>query len=305
MVQTEYEWIDIQGEDFPVPRFETKVKMRWDETFLYIGAYLQESDVWANQTKHDSIVFKDNDFEVFVDTDGSTHMYKELEVNAINTTWDLELSKPYLNGGQPNSSWEMPTMKYAAYVDGPINDPMVADEFWTAELALPLKDLAHGTTHTAIPPQSGDQWRINFSRVEWHVENVNGHYEKVPGLREDNWVWSPQYSINMHLPERWGFIQFSNDDVNGTTFVRPTYWHVYVSLVYVYDAEKEFFSINGYFTANLTQLQLPECVRLGEYSSIPFVNATSLYSFEATVNSLNKHLQGHIRDDRLIWFDSE
>jgi hypothetical protein len=40
-------------------------------------------------------VFKDNDFEVFVDTDGSTHMYKELEVNAINTTWDLELSKVY------------------------------------------------------------------------------------------------------------------------------------------------------------------------------------------------------------------
>jgi hypothetical protein len=63
----------------------------------------------------------------------------------------------------------------------------------------------------------------------------------VPGLREDNWVWSPQYSINMHLPERWGFIQFSNDDVNGTTFVRPTYWHVYVSLVYVYDAEKVLF----------------------------------------------------------------
>jgi hypothetical protein len=48
-------FVDIQGEDFPVPRFETKVKMRWDETFLYIGAYLQESDVWANQTKHDSI----------------------------------------------------------------------------------------------------------------------------------------------------------------------------------------------------------------------------------------------------------
>jgi len=29
--------------------------------------------VWANQTKHDSVVFQDNDFEVFMDPDGDTH----------------------------------------------------------------------------------------------------------------------------------------------------------------------------------------------------------------------------------------
>ena len=67
--------------------------MRWDDKYLYIGAYLQESDVWAYQTKHDSIVFYDNDFEVFIDPDGSTHGYKEFEINAINTVWDLVLDK--------------------------------------------------------------------------------------------------------------------------------------------------------------------------------------------------------------------
>ncbi|XP_062502388.1 uncharacterized protein LOC134179493 [Corticium candelabrum] len=296
-------FVDIQGPLYPVPRFETRVKMRWDDTFLYIGAYMEETDVWANQTKHNSIVFHDNDFEVFVDPDGSTHMYKELEVNAINTTWDLMLTKPYINGGQANSSWEMPSMKYAAYVDGPVNDPRIQNKYWTAELALPLKDLADGTAHTRIPPKDGDQWRINFSRVEWHVHVVDGHYEKVVGLREDNWVWSPQYSINMHLPERWGFIQFANYQINETVFTKPKYWPVYVSLVDVYDAEKEFFAINGYFTTNLTQLSLHEFVRQGKCSGVPVVSTTD-YAFNATVSSLGDHLiVGHIRDDRLIWFD--
>jgi hypothetical protein len=34
---------------------------------------------------------------VFVDADGSTHWYKELEVNAINTSWHLTLPQPYIN----------------------------------------------------------------------------------------------------------------------------------------------------------------------------------------------------------------
>ena len=34
--------------------------MRWDNQYLYIGAFLVETDVWANQTKHDSVGKKYN-----------------------------------------------------------------------------------------------------------------------------------------------------------------------------------------------------------------------------------------------------
>ena len=27
--------------------------------------------------------------------------------------------------------------------------------------------------------------------------------------REDNWVWSPQGAIDMHMPERWGYVRFA------------------------------------------------------------------------------------------------
>jgi hypothetical protein len=44
-------------------------------------------------------------------------------------------------------------------------------------------------------------WRINFSRVEWKPGNPV----------EDNWVWSPQNVINMHVPARWGYLHFAGN----------------------------------------------------------------------------------------------
>jgi hypothetical protein len=71
-----------------------------------------------------------------------------------------------------------------------------------------------------VPPKDGVQWRVNFSRVQWRHEVVGGKYRKVKGLPEDNWVWSPQYAINMHRPETWGYVQFCTAAA-GTARFRP------------------------------------------------------------------------------------
>ncbi|MCK7480520.1 MAG: carbohydrate-binding family 9-like protein [Candidatus Moduliflexus flocculans] len=59
------------------------VQMLWDDSYFYIGAYLEEPHLWATLTERDSIIFQDNDFEVFIDPDGDTHNYYELEMNAL------------------------------------------------------------------------------------------------------------------------------------------------------------------------------------------------------------------------------
>jgi hypothetical protein len=55
-----------------------------------------------------SIIFLDNDFEVFIDPDGDNWMYYELEVNALAQIWDLLLIRPYrsepLGPGSPDTS---------------------------------------------------------------------------------------------------------------------------------------------------------------------------------------------------------
>lgn len=86
-------FIDIQG--VKKPKYNTQVKMLWDDTYFYIFAKLEEPHVWADITQHDAIIFHNNNFEVFVDTNGDAQNYYEIEVNALNTIWDLFLSKPY------------------------------------------------------------------------------------------------------------------------------------------------------------------------------------------------------------------
>jgi len=73
--------------------------MLWDDTYFYVAAQLEEPDVWATLTQRDTVIFYDNDFEVFIDPDGDTHNYYELEVNAFGTLWDLMLLTPYRDGG--------------------------------------------------------------------------------------------------------------------------------------------------------------------------------------------------------------
>merc|ERR1719277_1990989 len=81
--------------------------MRWDDEFLYIAAEMSAQDwpIIADQTNRNSVIFStDSDFEVFLDTDESNYNYKELEMNARNTVWNLLLDKPYSVGGSEHSA---------------------------------------------------------------------------------------------------------------------------------------------------------------------------------------------------------
>jgi hypothetical protein len=199
-------FIDIRGGDAPAPRFRTRAKLLWDDDYLYIAAELEESHVWATLTAHDSVIFHDNDFEVFLNPTGDTRNYFEFEINALNTGWDLFLPKPYRQGGRADNSWEIPGLRTAVAVEGTLNDARDRDRAWTVEIAFPWT--AFRERSGAGRPKPGEEWRINFSRVEWQTRVVDGKYEKLPGLKEDNWVWSPQGEINMHIPEKWGVVKF-------------------------------------------------------------------------------------------------
>jgi hypothetical protein len=200
-------FVDIQGASQPNPRFQTRVKMLWDDDYLYIAAELQEPDVWGTLTQHDSVIFHDNDFEVFLNPSGDSRNYFEFEINALNTGWDLFLDKPYREGGKADNSWEIPGLKTAVRVDGTLNHPGDIDRGWTVEIAFPWSAFASRAPVTR--PAPGQEWRINFSRVEWRTRIENGRYVKLPGLREDNWVWSAQGVIDMHIPRYWGRVRFA------------------------------------------------------------------------------------------------
>jgi hypothetical protein len=219
------DFVDITGDEALKPRFQTRVKMGWDEDYFYVGAELKEPHVWGTIREKNAVMFEDNDFEVFIDPDCDGLNYYEFEINALGTIWELSLPKPYGEGGVPILGCNMPGLKSAVHVRGTINDPSDVDEAWMVVVAFPWKDLAMYHKGGAVPPKPGDMWKLNFSRVQWEHRLVDGKYERIPphgtplaeSLNpeeqqhpEDNWVWSAQEAVNMHLPLRWGEVVFAD-----------------------------------------------------------------------------------------------
>lgn len=68
---------------------------------------------------------------------------------------------------------------------------------------------------------------------------VNGRIEKVPETKEDNWVWSPQGQIDMHLPANWGYVQFEQSPSKPPLRKDPP-WAARMQLEQVFEAQLAF-----------------------------------------------------------------
>ena len=291
------------GRAKPKPRFAPARKLLWDDDYLYIAAELEEPHVWATLTRHDSVIFQDPDFEVFIDPDGDTHAYYEFEMNALNTSWDLLLDKPYMDQGKPDNAWDIPGLKTAVHVNGTLNNPADTDQGWTVEIAFPWKVLAEHARHPG-PPTEGEQWRIDFSRVEWQITTNGGAYKKVPATPEDNWVWSPTGVVDMHRPEMWGLLQFTR---------RPAGEDVPVAAIpgkpardlalEIYYAQRDFWKAHKRWATNLVELawnsrQLPPGLEP------PVLEPTSDgYACSVSYKDGERRRVWRIRQDRLLKLD--
>jgi len=209
------DFVDIEGVVKLIPEFRTRVKMQWDENYFYIAVELEEPHICATLTKNESVIFHDNDFEVFIDPDGDALNYAEFEINAFATYWDLLMDKPYSKKGNANTEWNFNGIKKAVFIDGTINNPSDTDKKWTIEIAIPWSCFCDDPINVK-KPKSGENWRMNFSRVQWeyfiadekYIKRINQKTGKA--CAEKNYVWSPQGSINMHIPEKWGYVRFSD-----------------------------------------------------------------------------------------------
>lgn len=185
-------FVDITGDPAKKPVYATRLKMLWDRDYLYFYVEMEEPNLTAKLTERDSIVWHENDFEIFIDPDGDGENYFEFEFNALNTLFDLFLTKPYSRGAFVLHQWNAEGLKSAVRLKGTLNDPSDRDEGWSLEVAIPATALANGFDS---PLKEGAAWRVGFSRVEWLKEE-----------REENWTWGATGEVNMHIPEKWGVV---------------------------------------------------------------------------------------------------
>lgn len=289
------DFVDIEGDQKPKPHYRTRAKMLWDNEYFYVAAEIEEPHIWATYDQRDMIIFHENDFEVFIDPDGDTHQYYELEINALGTVWDLLLIKPYRDGGPPIDAWDIAGLKKGIQINGTLNDPLDIDKGWTVELAMPWNILNEAAKY-GRKPEVGDTWRVNFSRVNWRTAVEGGKYAKEinpetgKSYPEYNWVWSPQGVIAMHQPETWGFVTFVNHAKQALGTKLQTEPQLLRQLYY---AQKEYFKANGVYAMDIDGLGIPNLTE----SKIKIYTTPSL--FEATYD--DGEVVWHIDQFGRVW----
>ena len=296
------EFVDIEGAGKPKPSFPTKIKMLWDDSCLYIAAQITEPQVWAMLKKHDDIVFHDNDFEVFIDPNNTTQPYFEIEANAFNTIFDLLLYKPYRDGGSAFIGWDLQSLRSAVRIQGTLNNAADQDRGWTFEMAIPFKSVSLG--NSVRVPGEGTLWRINFSRVEWDTKVIDGKYVKLKDstgrqLPEHNWVWSPQGVVNMHYPERWGYLQFSKQAPNSVTFNLPYAEDQKQYLWLIYYREKQWYNEHHSYALTLHDLNIDAQISINKKYNILQLEATR-HQFMALISDNENKAVWAINESGLI-----
>lgn len=307
--------MDIRSVVYPKPYLETKFKLRWDDERLYIGAYIQEENLWATYDKHDSNIWRENGFEILMDVDGSMFNYKQVQINVLGAMMDQIIYKsPWDAPGVDVKSkeWHVDPTK-AVFYDGTLNTPGDYDKFWSVEMTFSFKQLSYNSTRSNDRPDANEVWFMQFGRSGRKLMNANGKYKIVPNSSSDWWSWQPCGAINLQLQDRWGLVQFKKS-LNDESF-RFQNWHIYKALFEMMDGMEKYKAINGKFATTIEELDVPPYLLSRTCVDIPVIklikrnekqsDGTSklITDFVVTVKSmLVSNAQATIRSDRYVRF---
>ncbi len=174
---------------------QSRVRLLWDEDYLYASFAAMDDDVWATKTERDAALWEEEVVELYLDPDGDRLNYLEFEVNPLGTPIDLLI--PYAGAQaewQKCAQWNCAGLAAAARVFGTPDDRTDRDHGWTAELAIPFAALP---AEQGVPPLAGTLWRAQFFRIDRPADQTE------PSC--SSWNDTPVF----HLPERFGELLFT------------------------------------------------------------------------------------------------
>ena len=230
------------------------VKLQWDNENLYIGAHLADKHIWAHVTERDDAVCQDNDFEFYLDGDGSSHNYFQLEVNALGTIRDLFMTKPPRDGGTAIDGFCFRGIEAAVKIVGELNNPEAFNQHWNIEIKIPWKGVPRYGSATG-PPKLGDYMRFNLSRAIWRTSVDIGKYVKEKDQATGQpfpphyLTYAPTGVSSVHYPELWAFLVFSD---RWCSFDVPIIEKIRWELRKIYYSQREFFSLHGRYAEGST-----------------------------------------------------
>ena len=180
--------------DGSTARQPTTVRLLWSDEHLYVAFHCVDTDVWGTFRNRDDNICSEEVVEVFIDPRARGRSYIEIEVSPHNVIYDLYiLNDPRFGRIRALKQWDCLGLMTQVHVEGPIDTREDDNAYWACEMAIP-----HIEIHDApnIPPQPGDQWRVNLYRIDRHKTG------------DEFQAWSPTGIVNYHIPDRFGVLEF-------------------------------------------------------------------------------------------------
>ncbi len=196
---------------------ETKFKMGIYKDTIFLLAKINDPQIWAVDSKLDSIYFKDNFFEIYIDCDNNEYDYLNININALN----IIKGRFYRCNDKHINFHDIP-IHSATFVDGTVNNPNDTDKYWMAELSFPVN--LEGITPNKI--YNNGYWKMNFAQSRWQYVIVDGAYKKTINsetgklYNKDQWLWNYMWENPISNAEFWGEIHLTSNQIDEKTLVR-------------------------------------------------------------------------------------
>lgn len=178
----------------------TTANVLWSDSLLYCAFECSDPDIVSSMTKRDDLLFREEVVEMFIAGGPLEDGYCELEISPRNVIMDLYVLRADNKGTPAALPYHVFTLNVtsAVVINGTLNKSDDIDTGWTVEFVVPIADLRQ----VFMPmPKNGEIWRCNFYRADLKPERE---------LSAWSWTGLPKF----HVPEKFGFLQFSTTPVN-------------------------------------------------------------------------------------------
>ena len=172
-----------------------KVKILWDDKYVYVGGTLTDSDIVQEGDKNWEHLYKTGDLmEVFLQRKGERHYWELYAAPNNKKTSFFFLSKGRL--GLPSGFEHKVTgMRVKSTCNGTLNNPKDRDVSWTTEMAIPRKELERNGVKI-VPGQI------------WHFLIGRYNYSIYLDEKELSMVGTPCERVSYHNFDAWSWLEF-------------------------------------------------------------------------------------------------
>ena len=177
---------------------ETVARVLWTSDFLFVAFDCVDDEVYTTGTmRHDDDIYKEDVVEIFIDGVGDGRQYIEVQIAPDGTNLDLMYVYTSAITNAPDGRVEMPILLKDRWdfreweMAGLVTAARKTERGWSAEAALPAKDIVRRLGETGFKP--GMELRVQFARYDW-VPIGEGSIER----RIIQQTWNPVILGNPH-----------------------------------------------------------------------------------------------------------